>query len=354
MGGKVTVRSLPAAEFPKWNSLVSHSRTGSIYNTTEYLDVLCSVTGGTFKVLVAERSGEFQAGLAIYEENSSLGRFVSSRLLLYYNGFVLPDHLSKYPSERTSRHTEAMQQLEAAISGMGYGRVRIRNRSAFDDSRVFQSAGWGVSPSYSYVVDLRSLTSQWERVEQNLRRLVQRCEREGTVFTDDDDFDSFLRMHELTVARKKVTAYLRGDLFKKYFSSLKALNLCRLYHARLPDGRAISSQLVLLGAHPVTHTVAAALDPEYMKTGATAFLRWKAFEKLSGLGYAANDLTDAELNPVTHFKSQFGGTLETSLVLEGRDSVRFSCHGALLRGAGVARQIVRPLYKRIFSRAATT
>src|SRR4051794_1526133 len=99
MAGKVSVRSLTPADFARWNSLVSHSRTGSIYNTTEYLEVLCSVTGGTFKILVAERSGEFQGGLAIYEENSGLGRFVSSRLLLYYNGFVLPEHLSKYPSE---------------------------------------------------------------------------------------------------------------------------------------------------------------------------------------------------------------------------------------------------------------
>jgi|tagenome__1003787_1003787.scaffolds.fasta_scaffold20988254_6 hypothetical protein len=353
MAARVTVRSLTPADFGNWNSLVARSRTGSIYNTTEYLEVLSSVTNGRFKIVIAERSGEFQGGLAIYEESSRLGRFVSTRLLLYYNGFVLPDHLSKYPSERTSRHTEAMQQLEAAVSNMGYGRVRIRNRSTFQDARVFQSAGWSVSPSYSYVVDLSDLPAQWERVEQNLRRLVQRCEREGVLFSDDDDFDSFLRMHELTVTRKGMTAYLPSELFKKYFVSLKSRNLCRLFHARLPNGRAISSQLVLLGAHPVTHSVSAALDPEYMKTGATAYLRWKAFEALANLGYAANDLTDAELNPVTHFKSQLGGNLETSLVLAGRDSGRFRSHTALLRGVGAAKNMARPLYKTIFSRKPT-
>jgi hypothetical protein len=71
------------------------------------------------------------------------------------------------------------------------------------------------------------------------------------------------------------------------------------------------------------------------------------------LGYAANDLTDAELNPVTHFKSQLGGNLETSLVLSGRDSGRFRSHTALLRGVGAAKQIARPLYKTIFSRKPT-
>ena len=34
------------------------------------------------------------------------------------------------------------------------------------------------------------------------------------------------------------------------------------------------------------------------------------------MGYVANDLTDAALNPVAHFKSQLGGDLELCLILE--------------------------------------
>ena len=83
---------------------------------------------------------------------------------------------------------------------------------------------------------------------------------------------------------------------------------------------------------------AAAADPAFLNTGATAFLRWKVFETLSSLGYAANDLTDAALNPVTHFKSQLGGDLELCLVLENPEAPRTwpqrirSAAGGLLRG----------------------
>jgi hypothetical protein len=73
---------------------------------------------------------------------------------------------------------------------------------------------------------------------------------------------------------------------------------------------------VILGKHEVSHSVSAAADPKYLKTGATAFLRWKVFEALSALGYKANDLTDAALNSVAHFKSQLGGTLEICLIFE--------------------------------------
>jgi hypothetical protein len=64
------------------------------------------------------------------------------------------------------------------------------------------------------------------------------------------------------------------------------------------------------------------MDPDYSRLGASAFLRWRGFEALAGLGYEANDLTDAALNSVTHFKSQLGGSLETALVLRAPPSRR--------------------------------
>ena len=56
----------------------------------------------------------------------------------------------------------------------------------------------------------------------------------------------------------------------------------------------------------------------------------RVFEALSALGYAANDLTDAALSPVTRFKSQLGGDLHLSLLLEGpRSRLYRAGHGAV-------------------------
>ena len=332
MSASLTTRFLTDAEFPKWNALVSQSPTGSIFSTPEYLEVLCASAGGDFRVIVAERGGCMVGGIALYERSSSAGRYCTGRLLLYYNGIVEKTHESTYPSERTSKHNELTSSLEEAIASAGYGRVEIRNMPAFNDARVFQSRGWNVSPSYSYVVPLSDLQGQWQRVEKNLRRLIQRCEREGAQITDDEDFASFYRMHEMTNARKRAPLYLPRVQFENYFSRLHAQGLCRLYHARLPDGRAVSSQIVLLGTNPVTHTVAAGQDPEFSRMGATPFLRWKVFERLAQMGHTGNDLTDAALNPVTHFKSELGGDLLLSLVLSRPDSAKFRIQTAYNRG----------------------
>lgn len=339
--GKLKARVLSESEYETWTELVSRSPAGSVYSTPEYLDALCSAAGGNFRILACERGGELAGGIALYETETFWGRKCTGRLLLYYNGIVEKTHGSKYPSEQTSRHNDMMSAVEAELASSGFGRIQIRNRHPFTDARVFQSRGWQVTPTYSYEVRIRDLKTAWDRVEQNLRRLVRRAEAGGVTLTEDEDFDSFYRLHEQTHLRKKVSLYLPRTAFEHYFKKLRAQGLCWLFQARLPDGRVVSSQLVLGGSHSVSHTVAAAIDAEYMQLGATAFLRWRVFERLSQMGYEANDLTDAALNPVTHFKSQLGGDLKTNLVLTHPDSPRYKTEAMLQRANRSARHMIK-------------
>ena len=289
---------------------------GSPYHSSEYLQALCEATGGSFRILAAARGSEVLGGVALYEERGRSGVVISPRLLLYYNGIVLRPSESKYPSQRTARQIAIMGALEPALRKLGCARLRLKCRSPFRDARVFQGSGWTVQASYTYLVPLSDLGLLRLRVEQNLRRLIDRCAGQGITLTEDDDFSSFFRMHLETHDRKGVAVYLPRPAFERYFLRLRAAGLMRLYHARLPDGRSISAQLVLAGPHPVAHNVSAAADARFLTVGATAFLRFKVFEDLNARGYQGNDLTDAALNPVTHFKSQLGGDLELSLALE--------------------------------------
>ena len=151
--------------------------------------------------------------------------------------------------------------------------------------------------------------------------------------------------------------YLPEAEFRRYVARLRGLGLCRLVHARLPSGRSIAGLLVLLSAHPVTHTVCAGAESEYLKLGASAFVRWKAFEALSRLGYQANDLTDATLSPVTHFKSQLGGDLVPTLELSRPEASRYRWYvktRGLMRGVTtLAQRSGRWLTRPVLGRGAT-
>jgi hypothetical protein len=350
MSGTRVVTLEPSA-YGEWDGFVAASPDGAIYSMAAYLDVLCAVAGGRFRIVAVRRGEELAGGVALYERASRFGTYVSPRLLLYYNGLVRRRYETRYPSQQTARDIETLTLLAEALGAAGYGQVLLKSRETVTDVRPFLTRGWSARPSYSYVVPVADPQALWQRMEQNLRRLVTRCEtRDGLRWGDDDDFDAFYRLHEITLGRKDVAAYLPREAFATYVSRLRAAGLARLFHARLPDGRPIASQLVLLGGHPVSHTVSAAGDPEFSKLGAQAFLRWKVFEALAGLGYRANDLTDAALNPVTHFKAQLGGDLAVSLVVEAPGTRAFRWGTAVGRVPGRARGFAGRLAQRVWRR----
>ena len=351
MPSDVTIAVLPETRYPEWNELVAGSAEGSIYNTPEYLDALCAAAGGRYRILVARQGDELAGGIALYERDSILGRYVAPRLLLYYNGIVLRRGATIYPSVETARRLKTLAALAEAIAAARYGHVELRNGGALTDARPFLARSWTAHPSYSYVVPIADLAAAWARVEQNLRRLVTRCAQHGLAFTDDDDFDSFFALHAATMERKDAAVYLPRPAFAAFVTRLLTQHLGRLFHVRTTDGRVVASQLVLLGAHPVCHTVSAAADPEFTKLGVSAFLRWKAFEALSALGYRANDLTDAALNPVTHFKSQLGGDLQVSFVLKSQPTRRYRWGSAAARAYWRARRVAGATVQRVLLRS---
>jgi hypothetical protein len=343
----ILVGKLPNTEYDEWSRLVSGSPDGSIFNLPNYLDILCRAAGGRYTVLGVRHGDEMAGGVALYESDSRYGVQVAPRHLLSYNGIVLQRYATKFPSQQTARHIKIMTSLVGALAQCGYARVTLNCRSSIVDLRPFLAAGWSASPYYTYIVPIADPDLLWERIEQNLRRLIRRCEKDGITATWDEDFDAFYRLHATTMRRKGHLPYLPESSFRTYFKALRERDLCRLFHARLPDGRPIATQLVLLGPGSITHTVTAASDPEFLQTGVNAFLRWKSFLAVSEMGYSGNDLTGAGLTPVTHFKSQLGGDLHMFLALNSPRTMGNRLRDRTDHFLGRIRKALKPAIRRI-------
>jgi CelD/BcsL family acetyltransferase involved in cellulose biosynthesis len=311
-GAAVAARELAAADFAAWRELVARSEQGGPYALPEYLAALCAAAGGSYRIVGVFLNGQLAGGLALYETASRAGRVAGNRTLLYYNGVVLGLPPKKFHSDRTAQLQSVLGALERQVASMGYAHVLLHCDPSVTDVRPFLAQGWTPGVSYTYVVPLDDLRAQWERIDQNLRRLVKRCEKDGVAYREDADIGSLFRLHLQTHERKGAPLYLPEPAFRRYFEQAHAAGLARLGHAVF-EGKVIASQLMLTGPGKVAHTVCAGADEDYLRMGASAFLRWRAFESLAQAGYTANDLTDASLNPVTRFKSQLGGELRATL-----------------------------------------
>lgn len=327
------VRPLVESDYGAWLQLIATAPSGSIYASPDYLAALCRVTNATFRIIGVFKGAELLGGMPLYETESPVGTVASHRLLLYYHSPVIRDYATQYPSERTSRQLAIIQSLLGFLNDQPLAHLRLHIRHPIADVRPFLQAGWTVRPHFSYIVPIADPQATWGRIEHNLRRLIERAHSKGVVMTQDDDFESFFRLHLETHRRKGAPLYLPQESFERFYQFLRDKNLGQLFHARLPNGKAIATQLVLLGPNPVCHVVCAAADAVSLSLGSTPFLRWEVFRTLSKMGYEGVDLTDAALNEVTHFKSQLGGNLVTNWIAIRPETVRYRLYQALSAAA---------------------
>jgi hypothetical protein len=319
--------------------MLARSAQGSAYARPEYLEALCEATGASFRILGVFLNDQLVGGVPLYERRHRAGTLVANRTLLYYNGIVLDLPPKKFHSDQTAQLQSVLGALASSLADGRYAHVTLHNHGSLTDVRPFLARGWQSSLSYTYVVSLADLVQQWERVDQNLRRLIRRCERDSVTYREDTDFDALFRLHWQTHRRKGAPLYLPEKAFGRFFLRIHGHGLARLGHAVI-GSNVIASQLMLAGPYATAHTICAGADEEYLRLGASAFLRWHAFLALRRDGYLANDLTDASLNPVTRFKSQLGGDLTPTLSLSRTDSW-------LYRVIGTARHIRTGLRERL-------
>ncbi|PDV97076.1 GNAT family N-acetyltransferase [Candidatus Chloroploca asiatica] len=337
-----TTRILTASDYDRWNALVSTAPSGSIFALPDYLAILCRATKGRFTIIGVFHGEELVGGIPLYFRPSRWGEMATRRALLAYHGPVMRAYTTGNPAERTSRHLSILTALIEVLRNIPCFHMVLHVRHPITDVRPFQAAHWQVQPHYSYLVEFTDLSATWERMDQNQRRLVKRAQAQGLAITTDDDFASFFRLHQQIHVRKSAPIYLPEDCFRTYVQQLLTQNLARLYHARLPDGRSVATQLVLTGPHSVTHTVCAASDEAHLATGANPFLRWMVFKDLAALGYTATDLTGAPYpHKVTRFKSQLGGELVTNWLIERPPTRRYRLRRNLGPLIKYARSVMR-------------
>lgn len=338
---RVATRELESSDHEEWSALVAASDHGSVYVLPTYLEALCRATGAQYRLVGAFLDGKLVGGISLYERRARSGPYVTNRLLLYYNGIVLKTPPKKYPADATAQELTVLEALAEDLGHRPYVHIHLHNRSTVTDLRPFLTRGWQPGLSYTYVVPLDDTARQWERVDPNLKRLIVRCERDGVEYREDDDFGALFRLHVQTHQRKGAPLYLPEKVFSDFYAELKGAGLARLGHAVF-DGKVIASQLMLTGPHRVAHTVSAGADDDYLRMGASAFLRWHSCLALARSGYAANDLTDAGLNAVTRFKSQLGGELTATWSISRSDSIAYRIESTLQRWRHRARRRAQP------------
>jgi hypothetical protein len=317
------VHLLGEEHYDGWDDFVAdQERTGSVYSTARYLDILCRTAGGTFSIAAIRNGDGYVGGIGLYRQRLHGHEVISRRMLLHYNGIVLRDDLLSFDGSPSNR-LAALDAFCAFLSRQKTAAIILNCRDGHQDFRPFVERGWQARPSYSIVVPTADSSELWRRFDRNVRRLVRRAEAAGCTVAPDNDFTALYDAHEEVHRRKGAPLYLSRAAFKEYVHELLAARLAVIFTARLSGGEPAAAQLVLLGKHRCSHTVCAGSYEGRIDSGAAYLLRWRVFAALGARGYTGNDLTNATRGRVTSFKEQFGGRLTMNMALRSPARLSF-------------------------------
>lgn len=314
----LSVRQIRTAEHEQWKQVLASAPEGSPYLLPEYLSAIAKATDRPTPTLIGifENETDLVGGIGLYRYPVTFGEAASSRLMLYYNGPFLRPAKASVPYRREQYRRRLHTLLESYLRELDLQFIRFKARDVECDYRHFIAKGWQAKPVYSYVVDLRNLDAAWDRIDNNLRRLIRRCDTAGMQFHTNGSFDSFFAMHFDTHKRKGAPLYLPRERFRNFVEEIVNRGQAKLFQVSLETGEPIASQLVLCGHHPVAHTICAGAYEVHQQSGCNALLRWRVCQWLASKGHHAVDLTDAHNPEVAKFKSQLGAELVCAMQVE--------------------------------------
>lgn len=236
----------------------------------ETWDVLCLMDSESV-VAALPYVEKRRVGLRVWSQpplTQSLGPWIASR----------PD--AKYERQLSNEHA----LLEEIVQRIPENVLYVQNWQPSQTNWLpFYWARFTQSTRYTYRIDL-TVPEEQVYAEQStmVRRSVKKAAgRYGLSVSLDDDIEAFLALNEAVFARQGLNLPYSKKLVREIHAAAQARNLCDLWMARDPDGRAIAGAYIVRDKRTAYYLLGGA-DPELRKSGAQNLVMWEAIRNEIG------------------------------------------------------------------------
>lgn len=296
-------------ELARWDSFVTESSEVNPFATTTWCRAIGDTLGYGADFWIVAKGPEWLGGVPVFWR-TRLGRPVSLQpAQCAYSSLFFSETLSRasYPSKVTSSRLDVAAALAKALAKQ-YGTARVKLLPAVTDVRAFQWAGWSVTPSYTYLIDLEAEM----RCDHAVRKHVRKCRETGAMFSLDWQFDRFRDLAEDTIARQglKSGMGMKYEEMEQIALRMRDAGLAWMATALTADGQALASRIELgIPGSSTLYDWVAGSSSNLFASGGNAWLMTKVAEEARRRGYSKWDLCGANYRNIAKFKSQLGGDL---------------------------------------------
>ena len=270
-------------EAKAWDKFLEGTEQGNLFCSTKWL----SLYNPPLVVYGCIKGDRLVGGISGLVDNGFTGVFP-----LTQSTGVVVEHLSKYATQCSLENEVALRLIEAMERD--HKVIDIANHYTFTDIRPFLWKGYTPRVKYTYVVDIRDITTAWSRMEQDTRYEINRAEKRGAE-ARDGTMEEFIGLYYGMWERKE----LESPVSKEFL-----LNMARV----IPNDILVTDTagaVMVYDSKRAYYILGASTEK-----GDSSYIVWEAMKQARVKGYTEVDMVGANTQSIALFKRGFGGVLK--------------------------------------------
>jgi hypothetical protein len=306
---KYTIRAIPPDQYEEWDAFVASVPGGSFLMSTAWIGAVARAMYGEMKVWGVYQGDHLVAGTSLISLRPlSLTRLLRSVPLTPYTAIAMKPRGSSKEAKIGS-YRLAILDLVARTLENEADAIEILGHPGLTDMRPFCWRGWTSMLRYTYLIDTSDRGRPWsERVDPRIHKTVRKWREKGIEVQLGTDADALYEMQRRTLERKEAPWPVSREAFRELCTVLERHGRLAVYVVRV-DSQIVCAYSAVKDYQGNALGFFGGTDPDYLKSGVSAYALWTMIEDISQQGFVSFDLNGANIPSIAAFKSQYGGVL---------------------------------------------
>jgi len=305
---EIEVRELVPSEYKEWDLLVDKAQPGTLFHTSQWLEICRDVLAKDLRIYGCFRNGELVGGCPLFVKNIKgiLKVATSTCDMTSYSGPLIKEGASSKASKRVHETHGILNLLREFLCKQGFDSIHLTFSPGFEDIRPFTWNRWDSTVHYTHYLNLK------ENVDNNISRKIRKelktATEEGLKTRVWNDPETYYHLLSIVYEKQNLAPPLPREFFERVFKLIQEKDIGYMFVSETPEGEAVAAHLNLYGKK-CTVIWTSALNPDFGLLGPNALLYYNEFLDLKSRNFEYMNVMAANIPIFADFIMSFSPEL---------------------------------------------